>query len=241
MHKRLKNHGICCLHTKLSKKLLLVKTHTRLKFVKIIVVNGMFKRQMKKRSRLFLNFYILRAFWHLRILIRMEHRWQCSLLFFNWWWQRIIFTYYLEHCDLITIILGTRKLKNWHRFGKYLRCNDCYTAGLYYIIDKSLEAFSGLCSVQQYIPSKLNKYDIKISSVVNAWSFYTKEMKINAGKQPVSPFQLNNNPVNVVIRLIDLTAKRNNFSWDNQEKWMRSKERKKELHSVRAKKEQLLS
>lgn len=52
-----------------------------------------------------------------------------------------------------------------------------------------LEAFRGRCSFKQYIPSKPNRYGIKIFALSDARTFYTiytfyTNMEIYAGKQP---------------------------------------------------------
>ncbi|XP_050307483.1 piggyBac transposable element-derived protein 4-like [Anthonomus grandis grandis] len=69
-------------------------------------------------------------------------------------------------------------------------------------IDKiKLEAFRGRCNFRQYIPSKPNKYGLKIFAMVDAKTFYTCNMEVYVGKQPESPFQASNSSTAVVQRL----------------------------------------
>lgn len=63
-------------------------------------------------------------------------------------------------------------------------CRSSYVPSEYLTIDEMLEAFRGRCSIKQYIPSKPNKYGIKIFALSDARTFYTINMEIYAGKQP---------------------------------------------------------
>lgn len=62
-------------------------------------------------------------------------------------------------------------------------CKKTYSPGQNLTIDKKLEGFRGRCPFKQYIPSKPNKYGIKICALVDARVFYTVNLKIYAGKQ----------------------------------------------------------
>lgn len=64
-------------------------------------------------------------------------------------------------------------------------------------IDEMLESFRGRCSFRQYMPSKSNKYGIKIQALVDSRTFYTSKMKVYVG-----PYKCENNPASIVKRLI---------------------------------------
>lgn len=82
-------------------------------------------------------------------------------------------------------------------------CNQkkCYSHSAYITIDEKLEAFRGKCSFRQYIPSKPNKYGIKIFALCDAKLFYTSHMEVYVGKQPDGPFQKETTAKAVVERL----------------------------------------
>lgn len=73
--------------------------------------------------------------------------------------------------------------------------NQCKSV---YTIDEKLEGFRGRCSFRQYIPSKPNKYGIKIFAMTDAKTFYTCNMEVYLGKQPDGPFSQSNSPKDVV-------------------------------------------
>ncbi|KAB0803806.1 hypothetical protein PPYR_00776 [Photinus pyralis] len=96
------------------------------------------------------------------------------------------------------------------------QCKSCYKAGPNCTIDEMLEGFRGRCSFRQYIPSKPNKYGIKIFSLVDSSSYYTMNMEIYAGKQPLGPFQIDNSASSVVTRLVQPISKSGrNITCDN--------------------------
>lgn len=96
------------------------------------------------------------------------------------------------------------------------RCQACYTPGENCTIDEMLEGFRGRCSFRQYIPSKPNKYGIKIFALADSRSFYTLKMEIYAGKQPEGPFMIDNSPASVVNRLCEPIANSGrNLTCDN--------------------------
>lgn len=72
------------------------------------------------------------------------------------------------------------------------RCEKNYSVGEYVMIDEMLPAFRGRCSFRQYIPSKSNKYGIKVYSLVDAKTWYTLNMEIYVGQQPDGPFKVSN-------------------------------------------------
>lgn len=82
-------------------------------------------------------------------------------------------------------------------------CQKCYSLGRDVTVDEKLEGFRGRCSFRQYIPSKPNKYGLKIYALVDAKMFYTYNLDIYAGKQPEGPFDVSNKPKDVVARLAE--------------------------------------
>ncbi|KAL4104514.1 hypothetical protein QTP88_019809 [Uroleucon formosanum] len=97
-----------------------------------------------------------------------------------------------------------------------LRCENCYIVGANVTIDEMLESFRGRCSFRQYIPSKPNKYGIKIQALVDSRTFYTSKMEVYVGTQPDGPYKCENNPASVVKRLIAPIMKTDrNITMDN--------------------------
>lgn len=87
-------------------------------------------------------------------------------------------------------------------FDMFLRnCQVAYTISEYATIDEKLEAFRGRCIFRQYIPSKPNKYGIKIFAMVDARTFYTCNLEVYVGNQPDGPYKFSNSPGDVVERL----------------------------------------
>lgn len=82
-------------------------------------------------------------------------------------------------------------------------CKKSYSMGQNVTIDEMLVGFRGKCGFRQYIPSKPNKYGIKIFSLVDSKLFYTGNLEIYAGKQHDGPFCVSNKPVDVVKRLAE--------------------------------------
>ena len=80
-------------------------------------------------------------------------------------------------------------------------CKTCYSMGQNVTIDEMLPGFRGRCGFRQYIPSKPNKYGIKIFCMADSKLFYTGNLEIYAGKQPKSPYFVDNKSVAVVKRL----------------------------------------
>ncbi|KAL4089192.1 hypothetical protein QTP88_024253 [Uroleucon formosanum] len=96
------------------------------------------------------------------------------------------------------------------------RCISFYTPGEYCTIDEMLEGFRGRCKFRQYIANKPNKYGIKIFALVDSRVFYTVNMEIYAGKQPIGPFLQNNSGASVVKRMLKPIAKTGrNITIDN--------------------------
>lgn len=67
------------------------------------------------------------------------------------------------------------------------KCQDMYHVSDFVTIDEMLPAFRGRCQFKQYIPSKPNKYGIKIFSLVDAKMHYTKNLEVYVGQQPDGP------------------------------------------------------
>ncbi|RZC42715.1 DDE Tnp 1 7 domain containing protein, partial [Asbolus verrucosus] len=62
-------------------------------------------------------------------------------------------------------------------FSKFVEnCKTGYSLSEYVTVDEKLEAFKGRCSFRQYIPSKPNKYGIKIFVLVDAKIMYTSNI-----------------------------------------------------------------
>ncbi|XP_067121737.1 piggyBac transposable element-derived protein 4-like [Centruroides vittatus] len=82
--------------------------------------------------------------------------------------------------------------------------NNCiknYNVSEYCTVDEKLEGFRGRCGFRQYIPSKPNKYGIKIFLLVDSKTFYTHNLEVYCGKQPDGPFSVSNSADSVVKRL----------------------------------------
>lgn len=89
-------------------------------------------------------------------------------------------------------------------FGLFVaNCKNNYTNSEYTTVDEMLAAFRGRCNFRQYIPSKPNKYGIKIFALVDAKTFYTSNMEVYVGKQPEGQFAVENTGKAVVERLIE--------------------------------------
>lgn len=82
-------------------------------------------------------------------------------------------------------------------------CKKCYIPGENVTVDEMLPGFRGRCPFRQYIPSKPNKYGIKIYALVDSRMFYTLNLEVYVGRQPEGPFHLSNKPSDVVMRLAE--------------------------------------
>lgn len=76
-----------------------------------------------------------------------------------------------------------------------------YTHSEYVTVDEKLEAFRGRCGFRQYIPSKPNKYGIKIFALSDAKFYYTSHIEVYVGEQPEGPFRKDNSGKSIVERL----------------------------------------
>lgn len=80
-------------------------------------------------------------------------------------------------------------------------CRSHYHLGQNVTIDEMLPAFRGRCAFRQYIPSKPNRYGIKIFCLCDAKLYYTSNMEIYCGQQPEGLFRQSNSSTDVVMRL----------------------------------------
>ncbi|XP_069589943.1 piggyBac transposable element-derived protein 4-like [Ranitomeya imitator] len=97
-----------------------------------------------------------------------------------------------------------------------VNCKQSYYPGENLTIDEMLPGFRGRCAFRQYIPSKPNKYGIKIYSLVDASKTYTYNLEVYAGKQPEGPYCVSNKPIDVVKRLAEsLFGSGRNITADN--------------------------
>lgn len=83
------------------------------------------------------------------------------------------------------------------------QCRNGYSLSEYVTIDEMLPGFRGKCRFRQYIPSKPNKYGIKIFALADARMFYTANLEVYVGQQPEGRFQISNRPTDVVYRLCE--------------------------------------
>lgn len=96
------------------------------------------------------------------------------------------------------------------------RCKNNYVHSEYVTVDEKLEGFRGRCSFRQYIPSKPNKYGIKIFALCDAKMFYTSNMEVYVGIQPDGPYKKDNSAKSVVERLCEpIFGSNRNVTTDN--------------------------
>lgn len=106
-------------------------------------------------------------------------------------------------------------------------CEQYYRNNEHVTIDEMLESFRGSCRFRQYMPSKPAKYGIKLFSLVDAVTFYTKKLEIYVGKQPEGPFYQDTSTNALVKRLIaPISGTGRNVTMDN---WFTSIPLSKEL------------
>lgn len=95
-------------------------------------------------------------------------------------------------------------------FKKYFSPSEFVT------IDEKLEAFRGRCNFRQYIPSKPNKYGIKIYALTDAKMFYTFSLEVYVGQQYEGPYKVDTGSVALVKRLCSLIDRSGrNITCDN--------------------------
>lgn len=95
-------------------------------------------------------------------------------------------------------------------------CKTGYSPSGYVTVDEKLEGFRGRCGFRQYIPSKPNKYGIKIFALADAKMYYTVNMEVYVGLQPEGPYKVSNSPQAIVERLCEPIYNSNrNLTVDN--------------------------
>ena len=71
-----------------------------------------------------------------------------------------------------------------------------YSPGQWLTIDEYLCRYRGRCHFRQYIPSKHDRYGIKIYVPADSRNYYPMNFEVHSGKQAVS-----NSPKDLVLRL----------------------------------------
>lgn len=104
-----------------------------------------------------------------------------------------------------------------HLFDIFVQhCKDAYSHSEFVTIDEKLEGFRGKCNFRQYIPSKPNKYGLKVFAACDAKTFYTSAMEVYVGTQPEGPYRVGNSAQNVVERLCEhIFQSKRNITTDN--------------------------
>lgn len=69
------------------------------------------------------------------------------------------------------------------------KCNTLYEPSPFVCIDETLVSFRGRCSFRVYIPSKPDRYGIKVWSLCDCGTSYVSNMQVYLGKQGDSPEQ----------------------------------------------------
>lgn len=108
-------------------------------------------------------------------------------------------------------------------------CQNGFHHSEFVTMDEMLAGFRGKCGFRQYIPSKPNKYGLKILALCDAKVFYTSKMEIYVGTQPEGPYRVSNSPSDVVLRLCErIFGSGRNITMDN---WFTSVPLVKNLHN----------
>lgn len=95
-------------------------------------------------------------------------------------------------------------------------CQAGYYHSEFITVDEILAGFRGRCSFRQYIPSKPNKYGLKIFALCDAKMFYTSKLEVYVGSQPDGPFKFSNSPSDVVLRMCNhISGSCRNVTMDN--------------------------
>lgn len=95
-------------------------------------------------------------------------------------------------------------------------CETYYKNNEYVTIDEMLESFRGSCRFRQYMPSKPAKYGIKLFSLVDAVTFYTKKLEIYVGKQLEGPYFQDTSTNALVKRMVEpIAGTGRNVTMDN--------------------------
>lgn len=81
------------------------------------------------------------------------------------------------------------------------KCTKFYASGVNVTIDEMIAAFRGKCSFKQYIPSKPDKYGLKIFAMVDSKTWYTCYTELYVGLQPGTDRVVSNKPYDIVKRV----------------------------------------
>lgn len=96
------------------------------------------------------------------------------------------------------------------------KCKSAYTPFQNVTIDEKLEAFRGKCSFRQYIPSKPNRYGLKVYALVDSKTYYTMNLEVYVGTQPNGPYASDNSAYALVQRLVEpIRDSKRNVTCDN--------------------------
>ncbi|KAJ8939829.1 hypothetical protein NQ318_013048 [Aromia moschata] len=93
-------------------------------------------------------------------------------------------------------------------------CKKAFTSGKFM---KTLQLMkSSRQSEEDYIPSKPNRYGIKIFALVDAATSCTLNLEVYVGQQPEGPYKKPNDPCSIVLRLIEpISGTNRNVTCDN--------------------------
>lgn len=91
-----------------------------------------------------------------------------------------------------------------------------FSLSQYATVDEMLWGFRGRCGFRVYMPSKPNKYGIKVYSLVDAKMFYTAKLELYVGQQPTGPYKTDTSNISLVPRLCEpVWESRRNVTTDN--------------------------
>lgn len=86
----------------------------------------------------------------------------------------------------------------------------------YCTVDEMLPAFRGKCPFRIYMPSKPNKYGIKLYALVDAKMFYCGNMEVYIGKQHPGPYKLDTSNAALLPRICNpISGTNRNVTMDN--------------------------
>ena len=83
-------------------------------------------------------------------------------------------------------------------------CKEPYKLGEYIILDEKWWPYRDRCFFKQYIPNYPSKYGFKIYALVDTRTFFTRKLKIHAGRLSKSPNNIENSTDKVLKRLVKL-------------------------------------
>lgn len=83
-------------------------------------------------------------------------------------------------------------------------------------VDEMLPGFRGKCSFRVYMPSKPNRYGIKIYALVDAKMFYCANLEVYIGKQHPGPYKLDTSNISLLPRIcLPISGTNRNVTMDN--------------------------